>query len=413
MLQLWFIANSLLWSFNVEIVGLKLGLNVILLTLAGAVWFWKKWIKNDDSIASFSAIVLVCFFTFLIFSYLVAITGTCTDKFQKFILTAPVLFFLIFVGLEVGWRATDNDWLKLQKVSQWVLLAGFAGFIIEALLPGSFPHQAAYRTEGKLSGLFNEPSHVAFSLFPSIAILLVAESKQMRRKGILAIVCLLFFSLSSTLIALIVAWVLYRMFVQGKLRQALLASLAMALIVSLVTAINYDRFVRPTLERATGVFATSETENVSSLVYLQGWQDAWDNLLRTKGLGLGFNMMGCTPLPDVSARYILAHAFDIQLNSDDGSILFGKIVSETGVLGILFFVVIIWWWIRIEKKIREYDLSKSTAAISIQTALIFSYVTIFFIRSTGYFSGCFLVFVVAVAASVKWRKAHRNKLSAA
>ncbi|GAB1233139.1 hypothetical protein UT4_16050 [Ferrigenium sp. UT4] len=399
MLKLWFVANTLLWPFNVDAGGLKLGLNVILLTLVGTVWLLK-----NQRFSGYSVNVLSGLFIFLIFSYLAAITGICTDKFLKFALTAPVFIFLIFVGLEVGWRSTDNDWLNLQKVSQWVLLVAFAGFIIEALLPGSFPLQAGSRSEGKFSGLFAEPSHVAFSLFPSIAILLVAESKPMRRKGILALVSLLLFSRSSTLIALIVVWVSYRMFAQGKFRQVLLAVPAMALIVALGAMVDYDRFVGPTLERVAGVVGASETQNMSSLVYLQGWQDAWNNLLRTEGLGLGFNMMGCTPLPDVQARDILSSVMHIELNSEDGSHLFGKIVSEAGIFGILFFIVIIWWWIRIEKKFRKYGLNKTTAAISIQMALIFTFIAPAFIRSPGYFSGGFLLMIVAVSASAKWRR---------
>jgi hypothetical protein len=122
-----------------------------------------------------------------------------------------------------------------------------------------------------------------------------------------------------------------------KFRQSLIAVLGIGLFVTLGTVMNYDRFVGPTLERVAGVTRSSEIDNISSLVYLQGWQDAWSNLQRTNGLGLGFSMMGCTPLPDVSARSALANLFELELNAEDGSILFGKIVSEAGVLGILFF----------------------------------------------------------------------------
>lgn len=407
MLQLWFIANSLLWPFNIELAGMKLGLNVIVLTLVGAVWIGKK-----PRIAGYSAKVLLGFFIFLLFSYLAAITGTCTDKFHKFIFTAPLLFFLVLVGLEVGWRASDNDWLKLQKISIWVLLTAFAGFIIEVLLPASFPQQERYRLEGKLSGLFNEPSFVAYSLFPIVAILLVAESKPLRRKGALALLGLVFLSRSTTLMGLIMAWILYRLFVQRKLWHALFIALCLLFAVGLGVVVNYDLLVAPTVERVVGVTSVYETKNISSLVYVQGWQDAWTNLLRTNGLGLGFNMMGCTPFPDVPTRDILA-TFNLELNAEDGSFLFGKIVSEAGVIGILFIIAIICWWFRIEKNIRKYSSGAESTILSIQTTLMFSFVATSFLRSAGYFNGSILLLVVAVAATVKWQKARITRLSIA
>jgi hypothetical protein len=399
MLRLWFFVNTLLWPFNVEISGLKLGLNVIVLTIVGAVWIGQKL-----SVSGYSAKVLLGLFIVLSFSFLVAITGPCTDKVPKFIITAPILFFLIFVGLEVGSRATDEDWLKLQKAATWILAAAFAEFIIEALLPASFPNQATYRSEGRLSGLFSEPSHAAFSLFPIVAILLVAESRKLRRNGLIALCGLVLLSRSSTLFALIAAWFLYRLFVHRELGRSLFIGLGLSIVVGLAILVNYDLFVAPTLERIEGVIGVNEAENISTLVYLQGWQDAWTNVLRTKGLGLGFNMMGCNPLPDVPARAILANVYQIELNSEDGSIIFGKLVAEAGVIGIVLLLAIIWWLVRIEIDIRKYSSGKATAVISIQAALMVSLVAIFLIRSTGYFSGSVLLLVVAVAASVRWRK---------
>ena len=407
MLQLWFIANTILWPFNIEISGLRLGLNVILLTLVGAVWIGKRWINNDISVAKYSVKVLVGLFIFLTFSYLVAINGTCTDKFQKFILTAPVLFFLIFVGLEVGWRATDNDWLKLQKAAPWILLVAFAGFIVEMLYPAGFPYQAGYRYQGKLSGLFSEPSAVAFSLFPSIAVLLVAESKKLRRTGMLALFFLLILSRSSTLIALAVCWFLYYQLLHGSIGRSVRYVIGVTIVLVFLAMTNYESVLAPTVDRLAGVLSGhDETDNISSLVYLQGWQDAWSNFQRTNGLGLGFNMMGCNPLPVSVARDILDKSFRIELNSEDGSVIFGKLVSEAGVIGVIFFISITWWWIRLENEIHRRRGVASTFVVRIQTALIFSFVASSLVRSSGYFSGGLLLMVVAIVAGVKWRRDH-------
>jgi hypothetical protein len=318
-------------------------------------------------------------------------------------ITGPILMFLILIGLEAGRRAENSDWIELQSAAVWSLLVAFLAFLVEMALPSRFPGQAGYRSKGEYSGLFSEPSAVAFSLFPCIAVLLVAESRRKRLSGMLALLGLLVFSRSSTLVALVAVWILYRLIVHGRLLQAGLLALGFTALITLGSAINYGVLVAPTVDRIVGIFVPDETGNVSSLVYVQGWQDGWENLARTHGLGLGFNMMGCHPLPDVPTRAVLALQGAGELNAQDGSIIFGKIVSEAGVLGIMFYIVVIWWWVRLEKRIRITKDGAERSASSTQAGLIFCFVASSFIRGAGYFSGSLLLWVTAMAGASKWR----------
>jgi hypothetical protein len=160
--------------------------------------------------------------------------------------------------------------------------------------------------------------------------------------------------------------------------------------------------VAPTADRIVGIFASNDTDNISSLVYVQAWQDGWANIVRTHGLGLGFNMMGCHPLPDVPARAVLAlHGLE-EANAQDGSIIFGKVVSEAGVFGIVFYVMVIWWWVRLEKRIQIAKNDAGRFAASTQAALIFCFVATSFTRSVGYFTGGLLLWIVAVSGASKW-----------
>jgi hypothetical protein len=399
LLQLWFVANTVLWPLKAKVGEISLGLNVVVLVLAGAFWLGKSF-----KITAGSAKVFLGFLAYAIFSFVVASTGPCHDSLLKLIITAPILIFLVLIGMDIGGSASPGDWLSLQKVALWSLLFAFSAFILEMLEPAWFPIQGIYRAEGKFSGLFQEPSHVAFGLFPCVAVLLVAERKKTRLLGTLALLALLVFSRSTTLIGLIAAWVLYRLFVQRKLAQTALFILAFVSLIAIGAVIDYDRFVLPTLERVVGVAAPSATENISSLVYVQGWQDAWFNLLHTHGIGLGLNMMGCGALPDVSARSALALAGLSDLNATDGSFLFAKVVSETGVAGIAFYVGIVWWWVRLEEKLRHLARDSERFAVSAQTALIFSFVASSFIRGSGYFEGGLLLWVTAVGGASMWKQ---------
>jgi hypothetical protein len=288
-----------------------------------------------------------------------------------------------------------------------VLIVAFAEFFVEFLEPAWFPTHSGAQFGGRVSGFYDEPSHVAFALFPCVVILLTAVSRKMRWAGIVALLGLLLFSRSSTLIILLVCWALYRLIVHRKLPQAALLFLVIGTFVAVGSVINYDKLVAPTLDRINGVSGTNSLEaaDASSLVYLQGWEDAWANLLRTRGLGLGFNMMGCNPLPEVPARALLVietgHA---DLNAEDGSVLFVKIVSEAGVFGIAFYISLIWWWFQLERKLHLHNDDAGYLAATAQAALIFCFVTSSFIRSSGYFTGTFLLLVVAVSGASTWQQ---------
>lgn len=405
MLQLWFFANTLLWPFNIDIGGLKLGLNVVILSIIGIAWAGRVQVVHK-----YSANMFLFLFIVLLLSFIVAINGVCTDKLGKLMSTAPIFLVLIILSVEVGSRATAVDWLRLQNSAIWILAIIFAAFVVEAFLPANFPTQEGYRLDGKYSGLFNEPSHVAFTIFPIVAILLVAERQKLRWVGIISLCGLVLLSRSSTLLALITVWIFYRLVVTHKLKQAILSLAVILSIISLIIFFDYIDLVNPFLDRIKGILAVEYTDNISSLVYVQGWQDTWINLLRTNGMGLGFNMMGCNPLPDAPSRVILGSAFDLAANPEDGSFLMGKLISEMGVIGICFLFWLIWWLVVAEVDIQKYKSVVTTSVLSMQTVVIFSIMATFFIRTAGYFNGGVLLLVVAIAASFKWRRDLSSKL---
>ncbi|HEV2619921.1 MAG TPA: hypothetical protein VGU23_08280 [Acidobacteriaceae bacterium] len=371
-------------------------MNVVLLLLAGVAWLIVK-----RRIARKSAKILAVLAAYLGLSAVIALLGSCHDHLQKALLSLPLLVVLVLIGLEVGRRATTGEWLSLQRTACWVLLAEFFGLVAEMLVPSLFPNQAGYRLEGKLSGLFHEPSHVAFSLFPCIAVLLVAESKRMRRYGVLGLVGLLILSRSSTLIILLIAWLVYRFVAQRNLGKAALLLLSFASILGLGAAVDFNRFVLPTMQRVTGVAASSETENISSLVYVQGWQDALYNVNQSHGLGLGINMMGCGVLPAVPARLALQVLVPVELNAEDGSFLFAKVLSETGAVGVIFYILAIWRWLKFERAISRRIRDATRLAMSIQAAIMFCFVILSFVRGAGYFSGTLLLWVCTAGVNLE------------
>jgi len=401
MLQTWFIIHTLFWSKGVEIGGSLLSLNVILLVPLGLLWLLKS-----PRVSRTTLIASAVFATGILLSLAAAKFGPCEDKFSKAIISFPLLAILLVVGLEIGSRSTYEDWQKLRTTASRILLFASVTIIAEIFLPAYFsPDKIKYHTEFKFSGIFNEPSHVAVSLFPCIAILLSSSKNSYNRNGILALLFLFVVSRSSTLFMLTFCYIAYRIIIQGKMKQGAKYTLIVGFIISIAAVTNYQLLIEPTVSRFMGV-TSSQNENLSSLIYLKGWQDGLANISRTFGFGLGFNMMGCIPLPDVPIRDLLSVPGSNDLNNEDGSFLLSKLMSEFGIFGILFFLWVIFYWIRYEKTLKEWQGTFKDIS-TLQTLLMFSFVATSLLRSTGYFQGGLLLWATAFAGSSL--AAHKQK----
>ncbi|MDA8429809.1 MAG: hypothetical protein M0T70_11190 [Geobacteraceae bacterium] len=393
MLQLWFVVNTLLWPINVHIGDNALGLNTVLMVSGGTYW-----IGTRRRLSKFTVKTAICLVLFFLLSSVIALKGPCEDKFFKSFLSAPLLFVLICIGIEISKQAKPQDWLKMQQTALWILIIAASFVVFEFFLPNLFsPEKAAYHLEGKYSGLYSEPSLLAISLFTPVALLLSSQVKKYNRCGVIALLFFLLFSRSSTLILLTFCYVLYRSMFSHKISQIFRYVLAIIGIVCIASYINFDLLIAPTIDRIAGI-TKSSNQNLSSLIYIKGWQDAWANINRTNGLGLGFNMMGCTPLPAVPVRNILK-LDTMALNDDDGSFLFSKIVSETGLIGVCFFIWIVWSWIAYERKTRKLEGTVAFEIASVHTTFMFCFVFSSLVRTAGYFQGGGLLWVTAAVAA--------------
>ncbi|MFV3327960.1 hypothetical protein ACNFG0_15980 [Pseudomonas sp. NY15372] len=154
----------------------------------------------------------------------------------------------------------------------------------------------------------------------------------------------------------------------------------------------------------------SGSENLTALVFLQGWALAYANFTGTFGLGLGFQMLGSsyTFLPEIS-EVIYRHAGQY-FNVADAGFLAAKLIAELGVLGLLLsaaylvllvrVIFVINHWSRRSKKMRGTDclLAKKYVAAS---ALVFGFLVEFFFRGLGYFSPGVFLFLFAFTIYLK------------
>lgn len=241
------------------------------------------------------------------------------------------------------------------------------------------------------SGIFSEPSHLALAMTPLLVALISAPDRGDKIWGWTSTLLLFLLSGSATLfmlVALSLLLVALAMPSRGRSMVVMMRMLiAAALALSLVMVSPFrDDF----LQRLTGLGEISTGSNVSSLVYINGWQTALDNLDASGLIGLGLNRMGCEPRPVTDVTEILEFFQLEDANYNDGSFTFAKLLSELGVLGGLIWMSLLVFLFRaVIKSKRKATTDTSTLRILFLTSMLVLTIGAL-IRGTGYFSGPFM-----------------------
>lgn len=144
---------------------------------------------------------------------------------------------------------------------------------------------------------------------------------------------------------------------------------------------------------------SSESSNMTALVYLQGLQDAQNSLKQTNGFGLGLQMLGTQP-PSIYSSMIAKITGNVnnEQNRDDGGFLAAKVVAELGYLGIYLIFAYILYCFKCVRSIRRILLNNqlrenSLTVISYCITIAFS--VELFVRSAGYFSPQVFIFLIS------------------
>lgn len=315
------------------------------------------------------AVVLYGLFVFFL--------GPCTDSTMRVIFSAASFVALIWAVRRLANAVRlDLPLLPIRHV-RTMLIVVVIFVILEAAARGIGP-------DLRVGGLYREPSHLALAIAPLLFYLWKAGR---RRDRIFLLACgipLLGLAYSSTLLVLVVA--LFALDVaggflqQGRRGSAVFGFVGVAIVVAGLSA---TPLITPTMERITGVMNASEDENISSLVYVNGWQLLIANMQSSRGAGIGFNAMGCEPRPITYAMTLLDR-FDLgHLNYYDGSFLVSKIGSELGVPGLLAWLIFPWLTVRLA--IRRFGLRPDIQWLCYGWLAIISIGAL--VRSTGYFAG--------------------------
>lgn len=223
---------------------------------------------------------------------------------------------------------------------------------------------------------FTEPSHLALAAAPFLVATSVLSRPLTRAAWLLA-----FLAIGAVLqnLTMIVACAVAALITLRPLHILLLV----LLLAPIALSADLGYF-------AARVDFSEDNRNLSSLVFLQGWQMMEESLAATHAIGRGFQQLGIAESDTAAGQLIYALLQD-SLNLQDGGFTLSKIVSELGAAGIVLALAlarVIWSAARVLRTAvtAPRRAARIPAARLFAAAIALGYLTELLVRGVGYFS---------------------------
>lgn len=289
--------------------------------------------------------ISIYFWVFVVFSvhifFVVNVGGNRDVDYSRFAYSL-LLLGLVLVGSKSAsliWESFAFDALRFARVCT----AGLLAILVASKLGVSAWDQNLYP---KSVCVFPEPSHFALILAP-FTLYLAASGGTITRLAIIGGMAALGVSLESLLllIAAIMTCVLTCRFSVTVFFTSLTS-------LVLVAMDRHGYF----LER---INYSGSIQNLSLLVYLNGWDMALSSLQDSGGLGVGFQQLGYSMLTEGNYADEIVRQVSVSLNHKDGGFLAAKIICELGVVGVAITATAVIFGVRSALIIRKSALSYS------------------------------------------------------
>ncbi len=311
-----------------------------------------------------------------------------------------VLLVLMFMGsLAIATILAENDDSidRAVAIVRWILIVfGVLSIAGLRLWPGGWE---------KPVFPFTEPSHFALMLNPFLAHAIFGNKGIRRGLWLSAGLVIAYESESLTLLVCVMAAGVMCMSLRGILFFTFIAITGLGLVdLSYFTdRLNFG----------------SDTRNISSLVYIQGWELLRDSIERTSGWGIGFQQLGYGPFNSPAADLLYSITAS-DFNLTDGGFLLSKFISELGVIGIFLMLAYVFVFARSLMAFRLYMqglLPEVPRSLFFSLCVICSFSIDIVVRGLGYFSGQSLLFLSALcimlngkALLARHKRAHRREV---
>ncbi|WP_238554693.1 hypothetical protein [Dickeya zeae] len=296
---------------------------------------------------------------------------------------------------------------RLLTVSPATLASVFRAVTYTLLLLGwlSVIHRidiGSYAAKPKAVFPFSEESHYALTvgLFVCASGILMKNRERMVLLGNLLLQALIFPSLTLLvfcMMAIFVFWMARRV--------TLMLTVLVIVVVAVYIMLTYFSDLPAIAYFGSRLAISDDTDNLTTLVFLQGLDDAKNALLESHGIGLGLQMAGTNGVGQYG--YVIQSLAGSDFNRNDGGFLASKIVSEFGAVGLLLSAGYLWVLkkaVNTINRIRDNTDTESTL-LKIAMAVVIGYAVEFFLRGYGYFSpGLFLFVTMMMVSSTLHRR---------
>lgn len=239
---------------------------------------------------------------------------------------------------------------------------------------------------------FTEPSHYAL-IFTPLLLDACVKSRGWRRYAWIGLGYLLAYGLKN--LSLAVGTTLAALVTLPLLQLILGALIAPMLLLSVNLTYFTDR-----LDFGTGV------TNLSTLVYIQGWELVADSIHRSAGWGIGFQQLGYGPIRSTASK-IIFQLTQLDLNLQDGGFVGAKLVSELGVFGMALTMGFLIIALKSALILRQvgHDQRPALSGRDFALAIIVGYSIDMFVRGVAYFTASSALFLAALIFYLKFRAA--------
>lgn len=349
-------------------------------------------IKLDINIKSLFIMLMIAVYTIYIPFYWDAVIE------YKGVVSFLLLMFIFFYSSQAAnyisqYNHSNNFDKTIKYISVIFLTLGVISIYIR-------PHFFNYDLYIKSSFPFSEPSHYSISCIPFF---MYGALNSKRHIMTIYLLVMLFLSLKLPSVIMMASTILTLFIITLRFKHKLIAyifSIAILLLIGkyIINLDMSDYFV-------SRLNFSPENKNLTSLVYIQGWQDLMANVINTNGIGLGFQRMG-TNEPNELNEFIFSLSGEYK-NISDGSFLASKIVSEFGIIAIILLLTYAKLVIKCLADINVAFKKNINDPIYLFSRItIISFSIELFLRGIGYFSSSMVIFLISInlLGKEKWKQ---------
>lgn len=335
--------------------------------------------------------------------YIASLGGLSLKHCLSVFLLSLMFVCAAWVALAVVRIESGNLIFVLKLLCVGIVLIGY----MSIFFPVTFSNYSKF---AKSIFPFSEPSHYAITVS---GILLAAGFYLSFKQRVLLVVSVLFFAViyPSTLLLLLVLIMLFSYYAHSVFK-VLCAFIILGMVVVLVTYAGVDlSYYEDRLK------LNQSTSNLTALVYLQGWNDAYRAFFSTNGLGLGFQNLGSLAPGDIGEK--IYQLSGIYKNREDGGFLAAKLIGEFGVFGLALLCLYVFSlfkaalynleFFKIYKMDRAVALHMFPAYSIFGSSLVVAFSIELFARGYGYFSPGVLLVMVAFFLKKKQKVAASDR----